>query len=232
MSSSAATVGSGSASDPTAPYSRAHAMTACSAGSPYLTRTHLVPGPLSPIFLAPAGGYHLRYAGDRGVSLSRDHQLVRVALVRKNGSSALAGRHLVDMLRGSANFSVDEHLVENGLQQIPLAGTAALEPGDLIGTSSCPLLRVPAASALHRDDSASTRYLDTPDEPYMVVPGPVASPSAGISAPPTCSDPFVHLVNETPLRGGPGPTRIPSANREPQPSLLERLDPGQRINFL
>ena len=127
-------------------------------------------------FSAPKGGYHLLYASDRGVSLSCDHQLVQVSLVRISGSPALAGCYLVDKLRGPDNFSVDEHLVENGFQQIPLAGTAELEPGDLLGTSCCPLLRVPVASVLHQDDSASTWHLDTPDEPYMVVPSPVAPP--------------------------------------------------------
>ena len=69
-------------------------------------------------FSAPTGGYHLRYAGNRGASLSRDDQLVQVSLVRRNGAPALAGSYLVDMLHSSADFTVNEHLVENGLQQI------------------------------------------------------------------------------------------------------------------
>ena len=103
-------------------------------------------------FSAPTGGYNLRYVGNRGVSLSRDHQRVQVSLVRSNGAPALAVSYLVDMLHSSADFTVDEHLVENGLQQIPLVGTAELEPGDLLGTSSCPLLRVLVASILHNND--------------------------------------------------------------------------------
>ena len=91
------------------------------------------------VFSDPTGGYHLLYAGDQGISLTR----VPVSLVRSNGAPALAGSYLVDMLHGATDFSVDENLVESGLQQIPLVGTAELEPGDLLGTSPCPLLRVP-----------------------------------------------------------------------------------------
>ena len=39
-------------------------------------------------FSAPTGGYHL-YAGDRGISLTRDHQLVQVSLVRSYGAPAI-----------------------------------------------------------------------------------------------------------------------------------------------
>ena len=73
------------------------------------------------------------------------------------------------MLHSSADFTVDEHLDENGLQQMPLAGTAELEPGDLLGTSSCQLLRVPVASILHDDDNAPTAP-GSLDDPYH--PGP------------------------------------------------------------
>ena len=74
-------------------------------------------------FSVLTGGDHLLYAGDRGISLTRDHQLVSVSLVRSNGGPALAGRYLVGMLHGATDFSVDENLVENGLQQIPVSYT-------------------------------------------------------------------------------------------------------------
>ena len=92
--------------------------------------------------------------------------------------------------------------------------------------------RVSGSSVLHQDDSASTRHLDTPDEPYMVVPGPVAPLSVGISAPPSFLDPFVHLLNETPPCSGPYPAKTPPTDREPPPFLLERLTPNQRVSFL
>ena len=183
-------------------------------------------------FSAPAGGYHLLYAGDDGISLSRDHQLVQVSLVRNNRAPALSGSYLVEMLPGSPGFSVDEHLVENGLQHIPLAGTVELEPGDLLDTSPCPLLRVPVASVLHHDDSASTLRPITPDGPHMAVPGPVTPPSAGIFTPPTCADPFVHHLHENPPRGGPELPTPTTADLEPPPSLLARLTAEQRVSFL
>lgn len=68
---------------------------------------------------ASTGDYHLLYAGDRGVSLSRVHQLVHVSLVRNSRTSAWAGNYLVDMLRGPAKCSVDKNLVENGLRHTP-----------------------------------------------------------------------------------------------------------------
>ena len=112
-------------------------------------------------FSAPTGGCHL-YAGDRGISLTRDHQLVPVSLVRSNGAPALAGSYLVDMIHGATDFSVDENLVENSLQQIQLAGAAKLETGDLLGTPPCPFLRVPVESLLSDDDSASASTLAPP----------------------------------------------------------------------
>ena len=135
------------------------------------------------------------------------------------------------MLHSPDDFTVDEHLVENGLQQIPLAGTAELEPGDLLGTSSCPLLRVPVASILHNYDNALTApgFLD---EPYMIIPGPVTPPPAGVLPAPTCSDLFVHHLNETSPHAGPVPAKPTTVGSEPPPSLLDRFNAGQRDNFL
>ena len=68
------------------------------------------------------------------------------------------------MLHDATDFSVDENLVENGLQQIPLAGAEELEPGNLLGTSPCPLVRVPVESLLCDDDSASASNPCAPDD--------------------------------------------------------------------
>ena len=72
-------------------------------------------------FSASRGCYHLLHAGDRGISLTRGHQLVPVSLVCSNGAPALTGSYLEDMLHGATGFSVDENLVEDGLQQIHLS---------------------------------------------------------------------------------------------------------------
>ena len=179
-------------------------------------------------FSAPTGGYHLLYAGDRGISLTRDHQLVPVSLVCSNGASALVGSYLVDMLHVATDFSVDENLVENGLQQIPLAGTAELEPGDLLGTSPCPLLRVPVESLLYDDHNASSSNPGAPDNSRTFVPGPVTPHTAGLSPTPACADPFVHHVEEQPFVGGPDAAQPTSADLEPLPSLFDCLNSDQR----
>ena len=43
-------------------------------------------------------GFHLLYDGTVGVTLSDEPQLLEVNLVRSNGSPALAGHYLVDVL--------------------------------------------------------------------------------------------------------------------------------------
>ena len=52
--------------------------------------------------------FHLLYAGDTGITLSRDHRLVDVDLVRSNGSPALAGCYLVNMLHAATDYFAEE----------------------------------------------------------------------------------------------------------------------------
>ena len=136
------------------------------------------------------------------------------------------------MIHGATDFSVDENLVESGLQQIPLVGTAELEPGDLLGTSPCPLLRGPVESLLYDDDRASTFNPGAPDNSRTFVPGPVTPHTTGLSPTPACADPFVHHVDEQPPKGGPDATQAGSADLEPPTSLLDRLNSDQRDSFL
>ena len=49
--------------------------------------------------------FHLLYARDVGMILSREHRLIEAVLVRRNGAPALAGCYLVDMLHAADNFS-------------------------------------------------------------------------------------------------------------------------------
>ena len=51
---------------------------------------------INPVVLS--GGFHLRYDGAVGVTLSDEPQLLAVNLVRSNGSQAVNGHYLVDML--------------------------------------------------------------------------------------------------------------------------------------
>ena len=183
-------------------------------------------------FSVPTGCYHLLYAGDRGISLTRNHQLVPVSMVCNNGSPALAGSYVVDTLYRANDISVDENLVENGLQQTPLAGTTELELGNLLGTSCCPLLRVPVESWLHDDDNASASNPGAPDNSCTFVPGPVTPHTAGLSPTPACADPFVHYEDEQPPVGGPDAAQPTSTDLKPPPSLFDRLNSDQRDGFL
>ena len=64
------------------------------------------------------------------------------------------------MLHAADIISTVKHIVENDRQLMPLAGVADLEPGDLRGTSSNPLLRVPLEAILS-DTPAPTPFLVT-----------------------------------------------------------------------
>ena len=99
------------------------------------------------------------------------------------------------MLHGATDFSADENLVENGLQQIPLAVTAELQPGDLPGTSPCALLRVPVTPILYDNGSASASTPGAPDDLHILIPGLVTPHTAGLSPTPACTGPFVHHVD-------------------------------------
>ena len=91
---------------------------------------------------APANAYHLVYDG-LGVSLTESPQLIPVNLVRLDGSPALTGHYMVDILPVNADSNALERFVSSGRQLIPLTGYQGLEPGNVLGTASSPPLRVP-----------------------------------------------------------------------------------------
>ena len=93
--------------------------------------------------IAESGCFHFLYGGTVGITLSHEPQLLEVHLVRGNGSPALTGHYLVDMLLQSSFFSTQEHFVASGRQLLPLTGVADLEPGDLVGVAHAPPLSVP-----------------------------------------------------------------------------------------
>ena len=86
--------------------------------------------------------YHLVYDG-LGVSLTDSPQLIPMNLVRLDGSPALTGHYMVDLLLAHDNSSPSKRFVSSGRQLIPLTGCQDLESGDILGTASSPLLRVP-----------------------------------------------------------------------------------------
>ena len=65
------------------------------------------------------GGFHLLYEGTVGVTLSDEPQLLEVNLVRSNGSLALTGHYLVDMLPQPSILSMQEHFVASWRQVLP-----------------------------------------------------------------------------------------------------------------
>ena len=86
--------------------------------------------------------YHLVYDG-LGVSLTDSPQLIPVNLVRLDGPPALTGHYMVDLLPAHDDSNPSERFVSSGRQLIPLTGYQDLELGDVLGTASSPLLRVP-----------------------------------------------------------------------------------------
>ena len=86
--------------------------------------------------------HHLIYDG-QGMTLTTAPQLVRVNLVRLDESPALTGHYMVDTFTIHDGQGPIEHFVASGRQTIPLTGLRDLEPGDILGTASHPLLRVP-----------------------------------------------------------------------------------------
>ena len=65
-------------------------------------------------------------------------------LVRSNGSPALTGHYLVDILPQPDILSGQNHFVASGQQVLPLIGVADLESGDLVGVADAPLFAHPA----------------------------------------------------------------------------------------
>ena len=83
---------------------------------------------------------HLEFTGVHEVAYSATTSLVPVTLVRFSGLPAPTGHYLVDMLPRDGLSSETELFVANGYQNIPLFEFTDLEPGDLMGTSSSPVI--------------------------------------------------------------------------------------------
>ena len=151
---------------------------------------------------ATDGGFHLLYDGTVGVTLSDEPQLLEVNLVRSNGSPALTGHYLVDMLPQPGILSMQEHFVASGRQVLPLTGVADLEPGDLVGVAHAPLLRVPLDALQHVTHAAETNPGQSADSQVSAVTSSLATGEAA------------------------------SAVTSPSSVLLERLNLYQRSSFM
>lgn len=94
------------------------------------------------LFQARGTKYYLRYIGDIRVSFFTASQLLEVALVRTNRTPVLTDHYLSDMLSSLGVPLHMEHFVSIGHQIFPLTGNAKLEPCDIIGVGSAPMLQV------------------------------------------------------------------------------------------
>ena len=109
--------------------------------------------------------YHLVCDG-LGVSLTDSPQLIPVNLVRLNGSPALTGHYIVDLLPVHDVSNPSERFVSSSRQLIPLNGYQDLEPHDVLGTPSSPLLRVPLkALTLYEVPADASALAESPITP-------------------------------------------------------------------
>ena len=70
------------------------------------------------------GGFHNRYDGAVGVTLSDEPKLLAVNLVRRNVLQALTRHYLVDLLPQSDVPSEERHFVASGRQEFALVGVS------------------------------------------------------------------------------------------------------------
>ncbi|CAB1117548.1 unnamed protein product [Ectocarpus sp. CCAP 1310/34] len=122
---------------------------------------------------------------------------------------ALIGEYLVSFKPEVGALSFPDEFVSNGLQRIPLASCAELDPGDVIRVSAAPLLRVPVETLKAAPSSIPT--------------GPTTS----------TSPPRVNVVG---LKSGthrsPDPASAPPPRKPPPQELLDRFSKAQRSSFM
>ena len=87
-------------------------------------------------------------------------------LVYLDGSPALTGHYLVDLLPVHNDSNISERFDSSARISIPLTGYRELEPGDVLGTASSPLLRVPLEALTLHDVSVDVSALaESPTTP-------------------------------------------------------------------
>ena len=156
---------------------------------------------------ASDNAYHLVYDG-LGVSFTDSPQRIPVNLVRLGGSPALTGQYMVDLLPVNDDSYPLERFVSSGRQFIPLTGYQDLEPGDILGTASSPLLRVSLEALSLHDVLADVSALaesPTPPSPQPVPPPNITSDSSDEPPPelldrldPSQRESFLRLWNTVP----------------------------------
>ena len=108
-------------------------------------------------------------------------QRVPVNLIRLDGSVALTGHYTVNIIFTHDGHYPLEHFVGSSRQIIPHSGYRDLGPGNIMGTASAPLLRVPLEALVPHDLHNAVTLV-------VVSPMPSAAPSLAINAPPDTLD--------------------------------------------
>ena len=108
--------------------------------------------------------YHLIRESE-GVSLDTTPQLTPVNLVCLDGSPALTGHYMVDLLPLSDSSQATECFLSLGRQNNLLSGCRERKPVDILGTASSPLLRVPLESLNIIDSPNEVSTIAKPDTP-------------------------------------------------------------------
>ena len=87
-------------------------------------------------------------------------------LVRLDGSPALTGHYMVDLLLVHDDSNPSERFVSSGRQSIILTGYQEPEPGDVLGTASSLLLRIPLeVLTLHDVPADVSAFAESPTTP-------------------------------------------------------------------
>ena len=108
-------------------------------------------------------------------------QRVPVSLIRLDGSVALTGHYIVDIISTHDGHYASEHFVGSSRQITPLSGYRDLERGDILGTASAPFVHVPLEEFVPHDAHNDVTLV-------VVSPMPSAAPSLAINAPPDTLD--------------------------------------------
>ena len=151
---------------------------------------------------ATNGAFHLLYDGTRGVVLSDEPQLLTVNLVRSNGSPALTGHYVVDILPQPDILSGQEALRCFRATGASLNRCRRSRARQTRRGRRRPTLRVPLGALQHTTHAAGRHPGQTSDSQISAV---ARSPDTEVAAP-----------------------AVPS----PSPTLMERLNPAQRSAFL
>ena len=144
---------------------------------------------------ASDNAYHLVYDG-LDVSLTDSPQLIPANLVRLDGSPAPTGHYMVDLLPAKDDSYPLERFVSSGRQLIPLTGYQDLEPCDILGTASSPLLRVSLEALFLHDALADVSALAESPTP----PSPQSVPSPNITSDPPDEPPPERLDRPDPIQ--------------------------------